>query len=124
MITPHVLAHLKYGSFEYKVLTQINKQKRKTITRLHMPHTHKHRLHVLFSSSSFHCCCTLRTIPFSFWCLCQANTTIMEPLYRTLDKNNYICIYITDIFMKDIKHPIKFNRICFILFFKEFLVMH
>jgi hypothetical protein len=54
-----------------------------------------------------------RTIPFSFWCLCQANTTIMEPLYRTLDKNNYICIYITDIFMKDIKHPIKFNRISF-----------
>lgn len=37
--------------------------------------------HLFMSTApSLHCSRTLWTVPFPFWCFCQSNTSIMEPL--------------------------------------------
>lgn len=36
------------------------------------------------TASSLHCSCTLWTVPFPFWCFCQSNTSIVEPLNRAI----------------------------------------
>lgn len=36
------------------------------------------------TASSLHGSSTLWTVPFSFWCFCQPNASIMEPFYRAI----------------------------------------